>query len=315
MSQLKQSLIDSSLVKPCDTPLLSPPPPIEEGFQNNRWKHFLAGAVAGAASRTISAPFDRMKVLLQVQGAQLENVRKCYRHMLTEGGTLSLWRGNGINVLKIAPELAFKFMFYDEIKLIIQGSTCREINLFDRIISGSMAGALSQTLIYPMEVLKTRLCLRRTGQYKGLIDAVQKIYRAESMKAFYKGYLLNILGIIPYAGIDLAIYETLKSTYITRSSDNATQPRTAIYSVCGIISSSIGVSVVYPLALLRTRLQAQACHDTLPVMVILRNILESEGYLGLYRGIVATYMKVVPAVGVSYFVYEYTIMALGTSMS
>ena len=102
--------------------------------------------------------------------------------------------------------------------------------------------------------------------------------------------------------------------YLNRSFDNDTPPHMGIYSVCGIISSSIGVSVVYPLALLRTRLQAQA-QNALPVMVILRNILKDEGYLGLYRGIIATYMKVVPAVSVSYFVYEYTIMALGTSMS
>ena len=49
-------------------------------------------------------------------------------------------------------------------------------------------------------MLKTRLALRRTGQYKGMVDAAMKIYRAEGMRAFYKGYVPNLLGIIPYAG-------------------------------------------------------------------------------------------------------------------
>lgn len=57
------------------------------------------------------------------------------------------------------------------------------------------------------QVLKTRLSLRKTGQYKGVYDCAKKIYKAEGTKCFFKGYVTNLLGIIPYAGIDLAIYE------------------------------------------------------------------------------------------------------------
>ena len=57
------------------------------------------------------------------------------------------------------------------------------------------------------QVMKTRLTLRKTGQYTGMFDCAKKILQKEGVKAFYKGYLPNILGIIPYAGIDLAVYE------------------------------------------------------------------------------------------------------------
>lgn len=55
--------------------------------------------------------------------------------------------------------------------------------------------------------MKTRLTLRKTGQYSGMFDCAKKILKKEGVKAFYKGYIPNILGIIPYAGIDLAVYE------------------------------------------------------------------------------------------------------------
>lgn len=57
------------------------------------------------------------------------------------------------------------------------------------------------------KVLKTRLTLRKTGQYAGMFDCAKKILKKEGVIAFYKGYIPNLLGIIPYAGIDLAVYE------------------------------------------------------------------------------------------------------------
>ena len=56
-------------------------------------------------------------------------------------------------------------------------------------------------------MLKTRLALRRTGQFSGISDCARQIFRKEGLRAFYRGYVPNMLGIIPYAGIDLAIYE------------------------------------------------------------------------------------------------------------
>lgn len=57
------------------------------------------------------------------------------------------------------------------------------------------------------QVLKTRLAIRKTGQYKGILDCAMKIYKHEGASVFYRGYVPNLLGIIPYAGIDLAVYE------------------------------------------------------------------------------------------------------------
>ena len=58
---------------------------------------------------------------------------------------------------------------------------------------------------HPPQVLKTRLTLRRTGQYKGLPDCARQILEQEGTRALYRGYLPNMLGIIPYACTDLAM--------------------------------------------------------------------------------------------------------------
>ena len=76
----------------------------------------IAGAIAGAVSRTCTAPFDRLKTVMQVLGWRKEiRIVAGFKYMLNEGGVTSLWRGNGMNVVKIAPEAALKFTFYEEV--------------------------------------------------------------------------------------------------------------------------------------------------------------------------------------------------------
>ncbi|XP_061556163.1 mitochondrial adenyl nucleotide antiporter SLC25A23-like isoform X1 [Phycodurus eques] len=281
------------------------------------WRQLVAGAMAGAVSRTGTAPLDRLKVFLQVHGSVSRgtNLWSGLRGMIQEGGVFSLWRGNGINVLKIAPESAIKFMAYEQIKRLIRGS--REggsLRVQERFLAGSLAGATAQTIIYPMEVLKTRLTLRKTGQYSGMADCARQILKREGVRAFYRGYLPNTIGIIPYAGIDLAVYETLKNAWLQRYCLDSADPGVLVLLGCGTVSSTCGQLASYPLALIRTRMQAQASTEGNPKLTLVgqfKFILSNEGVSGLYRGITPNFLKVIPAVSISYVVYEHMKRFLG----
>lgn len=60
--------------------------------------------------------------------------------------------------------------------------------------------------------------MRKTGQYSGISDCAKKIFRREGLGAFYKGFIPNMMGIIPYAGIDLAVYEVRRDPDMTLQS-------------------------------------------------------------------------------------------------
>ncbi|XP_045202786.2 calcium-binding mitochondrial carrier protein SCaMC-2-like isoform X2 [Mercenaria mercenaria] len=280
------------------------------------WRHLVSGAAAGAVSRTCTAPLDRLKILFQVHGSKIEKKNKLtisdgFKHMLKEGGVKSLWRGNGINVIKIAPESAIKFMAYEQFKRIFKSDN-KEIGPLERFAAGSSAGAFSQTCIYPMEVLKTRLAIRKTGQYKGMIDCAMKLFKNEGPGVFFKGYIPNIIGIIPYAGIDLCIYESLKVIYMGRYKDQ--DPGVMVLLGCGTTSSTCGQLCSYPLALIRTKLQAEASSKS-TMSSMFKKIYTEEGFKGFYRGLAPNFLKVAPAVSISYVVYEHVRKQLGVKMS
>lgn len=287
------------------------------------WRHLVAGGVAGAVSRTCTAPLDRLKIMLQVHGGRKKlTIIDAFCNMLREGGVRGLWRGNGMNVLKIAPESAVKFAAYDFFKRRIRGDADRDLLMSERFLAGSLAGGVSQTVIYPMEVMKTRLALRKTNEYSGIWDCAKKLYKHGGVTVFYRGYVPNLLGILPYAGIDLAVYETLKNKYLSRFGNTGDSvPPAFTLLACGTFSSCCGQVAAYPLALVRTKLQSQAgLNLNLPkeqthAIGLFRYIIKTEGVTGLYRGIVPNFCKVAPAVSISYYVYERTRHYLGIEMA
>ncbi|KAH7278093.1 hypothetical protein KP509_38G024000 [Ceratopteris richardii] len=192
---------------------------IPEGIsrQSNAAKYLLAGGVAGALSRTATAPFDRLKVLLQVQTLSAEGKSKILSHVskiYKDNGLVGFFRGNGLNILKVAPESAIKFYAFEIIKDFMVKSDSLgnqgEIGTGGRLIAGGMAGAVAQTSIYPLELLKTRLQTFKGNKSPSLLKLSKDIMVHEGPKGFYKGLFPSVLGIIPYAGIDLTTYESLK---------------------------------------------------------------------------------------------------------
>jgi len=73
------------------------------------------GMIAGCTSRTITAPIDRTKLIMQAHpdsGGFITTFLNIYRH----GAVSDYWRGNGTNCVKIAPEMALKLVLFEELK-------------------------------------------------------------------------------------------------------------------------------------------------------------------------------------------------------
>uniref|UniRef100_A0A6V7QQM1 phospholipase D n=1 Tax=Ananas comosus var. bracteatus TaxID=296719 RepID=A0A6V7QQM1_ANACO len=175
---------------------------IPEGISRhvNASKYLIAGGVAGAASRTATAPLDRLKVVMQVQTSRAQII-PAIKSIWKEGGLLGFFRGNGLNVMKVTPESAIKFYTYEMLKGFIvknKGENKSDIGAFGRLIAGGLSGAVAQTAIYPIDLVKTRLqtYVCEGGKVPNLGTLSRDIWVQEGPRAFYRGLIPSLLGII-----------------------------------------------------------------------------------------------------------------------
>ena len=83
---------------------------------------FLAGGVAGAVSRTVVSPLERLKILFQIQShGRTEykmSVGKGLAKMWRDEGWRGFMRGNGTNCVRIVPYSAVQFGSYNFYKRV-----------------------------------------------------------------------------------------------------------------------------------------------------------------------------------------------------
>ena len=118
---------------------------------------FVAGGISAAVSKTVVAPLERVKMLLQIQDAhkgiaadqKYKGVVDCFVRVNKEQGFLSFWRGNVVNVIRYFPTQALNFAFKG-VSLLTEGpdldlvNDCRQVqgDLHERRHSGPVLEVL-----------------------------------------------------------------------------------------------------------------------------------------------------------------------------
>ncbi|KAK8577463.1 hypothetical protein V6N13_027735 [Hibiscus sabdariffa] len=156
-----------------------------------------------------------------------------------------------------------------------------------KAISGSFGGVMEACCLQPIDVIKTRLQLDRTGCYKGIIPCGATVYRAEGLQSLWKGLTLK---------------------YALRMGSNAVFQGAFKDSATGSLSNQGGVfagfgagvlealAIVTPFEVLKIRLQQQK--GLSPELLkykgpihCARTIIHKEGIFGLWAGAAPTVMR------------------------
>lgn len=266
-----------------------------------------SGALAGTISRTLTAPLERLKIMYQINTGKPPGFLSVLSSIYQEGGVKAFFRGNGANVLKVAPEMAIKMYAFDRIKGMFADDDS-DVTPWQRFIAGGLAGQICHATVYPLDVLKIRLAATAKGTYNGIFDAISKIYAAQGLPAFYRGLGPVLLSTFPHNGINLTCYETIKHEMIKRQyfSDH---PGVLQLLFCTTVAGTISQFPTYPVHVIVSRLASQGTpgipREYTGFVDAFKKIVAKEGVRGLYKGILPSLMKSLPSSGISLVVYEY----------
>lgn len=183
----------------------------------------------------------------------------------------------------------------------------------ESFLSGAAAGACATTVTYPLDLLRTRFAAQGTEKiYSGLLGAMRDISKHEGGRGFFRGVTAANGQIIPYMGLFFSSYEMFHQLLGGR-----TLPFGSGDAVAGVLASVFSKTAVFPLDLVRKRLQVQGptrakyIHTNIPeYRGVLRSLIQinrKEGYRGMYRGLTVSLMKSAPASAITMYVYERTL--------
>lgn len=180
-----------------------------------------AGFFSAIPQTAITAPFERVKVLLQIQGQKqlapgekpkyaggVDVVRQLYR----EGGLRSVFRGATMTLARDGPGSACYFATYELVKRRLTpkdaaGKPSGELSLTAVMVAGGAAGVAMWIPVFPVDTVKSRLQSAEGNPSMG--GVIRELYARGGYRAFFPGFGPAIARAVPanaatFLGVELA---------------------------------------------------------------------------------------------------------------
>lgn len=274
-------------------------------------KDLIAGGVSGTVSKTITAPIERVKLIIQTQDAnpkiksgevaRYTGIGNCFTRVASEQGFGAFWRGNFTNCVRYFPTQAINLASKDSIKKIFpKFDPNTEFWPFFAVnlASGGLAGALSLTFVYPLDYARTRLASdvgsgKKT--FNGLGDCLVKTAKGpKGFLSLYNGFGISVAGIIPYRGVQFGLNDTIKgmNPWGRETTFRGIASKWAGAQISVIMSGF----VTYPFDTVRRRLQMES---ELPIdkrmyrgaLHCAKKIVADEGMAAMFKGAGANILR------------------------
>jgi len=274
------------------------------------FENFMLAGVAAGVSKTVAAPIERVKLLVQNQDEMIKQGRldkpytgvlDCTRRVLATEGVYPFWRGNLANVLRYFPTQALNFAFKDAIKaaFAVPKDASNATKFGMNIASGGAAGTMSLLFVYSLDYARTRLANDAKGkggerQFNGLIDVYTKTLKSDGIQGLYRGFAISAVGIFIYRGMYFGLFDTLKPLLLGDSANV-----TLSFLLGWGVTVTAGL-MSYPIDTIRRRMMMTSGGGVKYKGSIDcgMQILKNEGFMSMMKGAGANILRGVAGAGV-----------------
>uniref|UniRef100_A0A8C7ZXS6 Solute carrier family 25 member 32 n=1 Tax=Oryzias sinensis TaxID=183150 RepID=A0A8C7ZXS6_9TELE len=294
-------------------PAVAAPGRLQQVFSHVKVENLIAGLSGGVVSTLVLHPLDLVKIRFAVSDGlelrpQYRGIMHCMKSVWALEGLRGLYQGATPNIWGAGASWGLYFFFYNAIKGYTKEGRDTELSAAEHLVSAAQAGILTLSITNPIWVTKTQLILQygsdpTSKQYKGMVDALVKIYRNEGVPGLYRGFVPGLFGT-SHGALQFMAYEELKRGYNKHKKVPSEAKLNALeYITMAALSKIFAVATTYPYQVVRARLQDQ--HNTYNgVADVIARTWRNEGVTGFYKGIVPNLIRVTPACCITFVVYE-----------
>ncbi|KAG0238213.1 hypothetical protein BGW42_006493 [Actinomortierella wolfii] len=202
------------------------------------YKKLVAGSLAGVTSVFFTYPLDLIRVRLAYETRAtpyMTLVRKIYSERASSGGlrVANFYRGFLTSVVGMIPYAGVSFFTHDVMQEFCRrhlpwtlkpkqkrglpdanGDYSRpELRTVAELTCGGIAGAVSQTASYPLEVVRRKMQVAGAldpKHYVGMLETAKQLYIAKGVRGFFVGLSIGYLKVTPMVAISFTVYERMK---------------------------------------------------------------------------------------------------------
>ncbi|MCJ1291396.1 mitochondrial aspartate-glutamate transporter agc1 [Xylographa carneopallida] len=175
---------------------------------------------------------------------------------------------------------------------------------------GSIAGAFGAFVVYPIDLVKTRMQNQRSARvgqvlYKNSIDCARKVIQNEGFKGLYSGVLPQLIGVAPEKAIKLTVNDLIRGHFSEKDTGKIGLPYEIL---AGGSAGACQVVFTNPLEIVKIRLQVQGEVAKTTEGVPRRSamwIVKNLGLVGLYKGASACLLRDVPFSAIYFPTYNH----------
>ncbi|KAH8272289.1 hypothetical protein KR044_011381, partial [Drosophila immigrans] len=148
-----------------------------------------------------------------------------------------------------------------------------------------------------------------SSHFTGTIDAFIKISRSEGVASLWSGLSPTLISALPSTIIYFVAYEQFKARFTDLHYKYLAPMQSRdlpmlVPLLAGVSARILAVTFVSPIELIRTKMQSQKMTNA-EMFSSVRQVVQSQGVLGLWRGLPPTILRDVPFSGIYWSCYEY----------
>lgn len=286
--------------------------------------HMCFGGLAGCSAKTFVAPLERVRILAQTGTAGQHGMGAMCRRVVEREGVAGLWRGNGVNCMRVFPSKAVLFSTNDFWKSVLSamvapgggggGSGVQRIGV--TFAAGSLAGLTSVMVTYPLDFLRTQVA-GRVNEQGQLWRIVRDTVRTDGVRALYRGSTLSLAGALPYEGIKFCTFDAAQRFVEQRrsgagsransSADPNAPPRVGVVTKlwCGALAGTAAGFIMYPNDTVRKRMQVEPAGTFRGAVHCYTETFRDGGVRRFYRGLAPYLVRMVPNSMIQFATYEW----------